>query len=127
MPELQPAQQGEGADVTPPHKERVLVVDDEPDMAESCAFLLGRQGYETAVATSGEAALTLLEERQFALVVSDVRMPRMSGMQLLSAIKARDLLKKAALDTIANVTGHVPARPIRLSPLLSRYPKSGPE
>lgn len=41
--------------------------------------------------------------------------------------KARDLLKKAALDTIANVTGHVPARPIRLSPLLSRYPKSGPE
>jgi len=71
-------------------KERVLVVDDEPDMAESCGFLLERQGYAVATANTGERALELMAEQPFALVVSDVRMPRMSGLQLLTAIKRRD-------------------------------------
>jgi DNA-binding NtrC family response regulator len=71
-------------------QERVLVVDDEPDMAESCGFLLERQGYAVATANTGERALELMAERPFALVVSDVRMPRMSGLQLLTAIKRRD-------------------------------------
>jgi DNA-binding NtrC family response regulator len=73
-----------------PERERVLVVDDEPDMAESCAFLLERQGYAAVTADSGEAALQQLEAQSFALVVSDVKMPRMSGLELLAAIKARD-------------------------------------
>lgn len=71
-------------------RECVLVVDDEPDMAESCAFLLERQGYATTTATTGEQALQRLQEQQYALVISDVRMPRMSGLQLLAAIKGRD-------------------------------------
>ncbi len=69
---------------------RVLVVDDEPDMAESCAFLVARQGYATTVATSAEAALEELARQPFELVISDVRMPRMSGLQLLAAVKSRD-------------------------------------
>src|SRR5262249_5631244 len=71
-------------------RERVLVVDDEPDLAESCAFLLERAGYAAKTATSGEAALQLLGSESFALVITDVRMPRMSGHQLLAAIKQRD-------------------------------------
>ncbi len=71
-------------------RERVLVVDDEPDLAESCAFFLERAGHEAHCATSGPQALELMAEAPFALVVSDVRMPRMSGMELLAAIKARD-------------------------------------
>ncbi|MBK8097635.1 MAG: sigma-54-dependent Fis family transcriptional regulator [Planctomycetes bacterium] len=71
-------------------RERVLVVDDEADMAESCAFFLDRAGFDARTATSGEMALALLEQEPFALVVTDVKMPRMSGMQLLLAIKARD-------------------------------------
>lgn len=69
---------------------RVLVVDDEPDMAESCAFLLERQGYATTVATTPEAALEELARAPFSVVVSDVRMPRMTGLQLLGAVKSRD-------------------------------------
>jgi len=69
---------------------RVLVVDDEQDLAESCAYFLERAGYVTRCATSGPLALELLEREPFSLVISDVRMPRMSGMELLTAIKARD-------------------------------------
>ena len=70
--------------------ERVLVVDDEQDLAESCAFFLERAGYTTRCATSAQMALELMAQEPFALVVTDVRMPRMSGMELLTAIKSRD-------------------------------------
>ena len=69
---------------------RVLVVDDEQDLAESCAFLLERAGHTARCAFSAQQALELMASESFALVVTDVRMPRMSGMELLAAIKARD-------------------------------------
>jgi two-component system response regulator AtoC len=69
---------------------RVLVVDDEQDLAESCAFLLERAGHTARCAFSAQKALELMASESFALVVTDVRMPRMSGMELLAAIKARD-------------------------------------
>jgi len=71
-------------------RERVLVVDDEPDLAESCAYFLERAGYEARCAGSAQEALKLLDEQSFDAVVSDVRMPRMSGMELLAAIRERD-------------------------------------
>lgn len=71
-------------------RERVLVVDDEPDLAESCAYFLERAGYEARTAVSAPEALELLQKESFGVVVSDVRMPRMSGMELLSAIRQRD-------------------------------------
>ncbi len=69
---------------------RVLVVDDERDLAESCAFFLERAGYEAHCADSAPAALDQLARLPFQLVISDVRMPRMSGMDLLGEIKQRD-------------------------------------
>ena len=71
-------------------RERVLVVDDEPDLAESCAYFLDRAGYEARCAESAPEALEMLQKEQFSVVVSDVRMPRMSGMELLKAIRERD-------------------------------------
>jgi len=71
-------------------RERVLVVDDEADLAESCAFFLERAGYAACTATSGTQALELMAQEPFALVLSDVRMPRMNGMELLAAVKQRD-------------------------------------
>ncbi len=70
--------------------ERVLVVDDERDLAESCAYFLERAGYSASCAESAAAALEALARERFALVVSDVRMPRMGGMELLAEIKRRD-------------------------------------
>ena len=69
---------------------RVLVVDDEVDLAESCRFFLARAGYAADVAHSGEDALALLEQHRYALVVSDIRMPRMSGLMLLDEVRRRD-------------------------------------
>ncbi len=69
---------------------RVLIVDDERDIAESCAFFVARAGLHATVATSGDEALDLLDRGQFDLVITDLRMPRMSGLGLLDAVKSRD-------------------------------------
>jgi len=69
---------------------RVLVVDDEQDLADSCAWFLERAGYEARTANSALQALERMAAEPFAVVVSDVRMPRMSGMELLTAIKQKD-------------------------------------
>ncbi|MFK7740038.1 MAG: sigma-54-dependent transcriptional regulator [Planctomycetota bacterium] len=70
--------------------ERVLVVDDETDLAESCAWFLQRAGFEARCAASAQDALSLLDQEAFDVVVSDVRMPRMSGMELLQAVRQKD-------------------------------------
>jgi len=59
-------------------------------MAESCGFFLNRAGFEVSVAFSGEQALEILDRRSCSLVITDVKMPRMSGLELLRAIKSRD-------------------------------------
>lgn len=65
----------------------ILVVDDELSMREFLSILLEREGYETAVAASAEEALFLLENRVFDLIISDVQMPGLNGIDLLSRIK----------------------------------------
>jgi two-component system, NtrC family, response regulator PilR len=66
---------------------RLLVVDDELSMREFLAILLERQGYEVTTADSAEAAIALLRSEPFSLVISDVNMPGMGGMELLSFIQ----------------------------------------
>ena len=70
--------------------ERVLVVDDEPDMADSCAYFLNRAGYEVATAHSGVEALSVLDRRPCSVVITDLKMPQMSGLVLLQKVKERD-------------------------------------
>ncbi|MEZ5965902.1 MAG: sigma-54 dependent transcriptional regulator [Planctomycetota bacterium] len=69
---------------------RVLIVDDERDLAESCAFFVERAGLRATVAGSGDEALELLDRSRFDVVITDLRMPRMSGLGLLDAVKSRD-------------------------------------
>jgi two-component system response regulator PilR (NtrC family) len=66
---------------------RVLVVDDELSMREFLAILLEREGYLSEQAGSAEEALKLLESGSFELVISDVSMPGLSGLELLERIK----------------------------------------
>ncbi|MGZ3447741.1 MAG: sigma-54-dependent transcriptional regulator [Myxococcaceae bacterium] len=70
-------------------KERILVVDDEPNARSALRLILGEEGYEIAEAEDGEAALSRLEEFAPAVVLADVRMPRMDGMTLLRTAKER--------------------------------------
>lgn len=66
---------------------RILVVDDELSMREFLCILLEREGYQTEQAESAHAALGFLQGGDFDLVISDVNMPGLSGMELLERIK----------------------------------------
>lgn len=67
---------------------RVLVVDDEAGVRNAVARVLRKAGMLPSVAEGGTAALVLLERERFDVVLLDVRMPGMTGWQLLSRIKA---------------------------------------
>src|ERR671921_3005508 len=68
-------------------KGRILIVDDEPVIAESLSELLEGWGYETAQAADGRAGLTLVEEFRPSVVVSDVYMPNLDGFGLLREMR----------------------------------------
>lgn len=70
-----------------PSRRRVLVVDDEPMLREVLTAFLTRQELDVTPAESGQQALELFGQSPFNLVISDLRMPGMDGMQLLHAIK----------------------------------------
>ena len=66
----------------------ILVVDDELAQRELVSGFLKKQGFEVAVAGSGEKALELFRQESFDLVLTDQKMPNMSGLDLLQAIHA---------------------------------------
>jgi len=68
---------------------RILVVDDKELMRESVELTLRRDGHDVATAEDGRAALRTLMTGRFDLVVSDLKMPRMGGVQLLEKTKSR--------------------------------------
>lgn len=65
----------------------ILVVDDELSMREFLKILLEKEGYRVTTATEGNAALELAQQHPFDLVISDIRMPGMSGLELLAKLK----------------------------------------
>ena len=67
----------------------ILVVDDELSMREFLTIFLKKQGYEALGAEDGETALRLVEDNPVDLVISDIRMPGMSGLELLAALKVQ--------------------------------------
>ncbi len=62
---------------------RVLIVDDEPDMVENCARILGRTGYDCLTATDPCRGLAMLEAERPDLLLTDLKMPEVDGMELL--------------------------------------------
>ena len=63
----------------------ILVVDDEPELGRALSKLLGRNGYKVLTALNGEEGLALLRQEEIHLVLSDLQMPRMGGLDLLKA------------------------------------------
>ena len=72
------------SDVTRP---RILVVDDEPSMRDMLRIVLRRDGYDVTVAVNGREALDILQRERIDLLLSDIRMPDMSGVDVLRAAK----------------------------------------
>ncbi|MBW2736402.1 MAG: sigma-54-dependent Fis family transcriptional regulator [Deltaproteobacteria bacterium] len=69
---------------------RILVADDEASMREFLEILLKREGCEATLAPDGTAALALLESDTFDLVLTDLRMPKVSGLKVLEKAKEKD-------------------------------------
>ncbi len=69
---------------------RILVVDDEEGMREFLGILLQKEGYQVETAQSGEEALARLGKDRFELVITDLKMPKMSGIEVLNRIKEKD-------------------------------------
>jgi putative nucleotidyltransferase with HDIG domain len=84
--------------VTPPHTampppdtRHILIVEDEPALREAYAEALGMQGYAVLTAANGEDALLVLEGNAVDLVLSDLKMPRLGGEEMLREITLRGL------------------------------------
>src|ERR1044071_8751166 len=69
---------------------RILVVDDERSMRELLAIVLKREGYDVLLAENGKMAVDLLEKEPVDLLISDIKMPDLSGVDVLRAAKKVD-------------------------------------
>src|SRR6185503_10352183 len=109
---------------------RILIVDDDRAQRSLLETFLQTQGYLTQQAASGEAALQLLHEGKFAMMISDVRMPGMSGLETLRRVRQKHpdlpvLLVTAFADIRSAVTAmrdgavNYLAKPIDLDELIA--------
>jgi len=115
-------------------KNRILVVDDESVIRQAVQRILEHEGYKVVTANSGHAALELVQSENFNLVISDLKMPGMSGMEVLKSIKilqpnvpviiitgyatvetAVDAIKNGAFDYLAK-----PFNPAQVKELVNR-------
>jgi two-component system response regulator PilR (NtrC family) len=74
----------------PAGRPRILVVDDEPSMREMLRIVLNRDGYDVVTAENGTQAIACLEGEPVDLLLSDIRMPDLSGVEVLRVAKERN-------------------------------------
>jgi DNA-binding response OmpR family regulator len=60
----------------------VLVVEDEPNIARVCERIIAAEGFQVDIAVNGEVALNMWRKKDYDLCISDIRTPRMSGIEL---------------------------------------------
>lgn len=69
-------------------KQKILVVDDEPDIVELIAYNLKREGYQVYTATNGQEAVTTAKKVMPDLIILDVMMPKMDGIEACRIMRA---------------------------------------
>src|SRR6185437_10339698 len=85
------------AAVTPASGERVLVVDDEPDIVGLVAYHLAKTGYRVSTASTGADALSMARDEHPALIVLDLMLPGMSGFEVLEELRASESTRHVAV------------------------------
>lgn len=110
----------------------VLVVDDNRELADNLAEILTDEGHVAFTAYSGEEALAAAETRHFDIVLTDIRMPGMDGVELISQLHKRDpqatylLMTAHASDGLLasaaelGIAGAVLSKPLVIEDLLAR-------
>lgn len=81
--------------------EKILVIDDDLDVLESVVDLLRAQGFDPESASDSTVAARLVQERQFDLILSDINMPHLTGLRLLTLVK-----ECAPLTEVIMLTGY---------------------
>ena len=78
---------------------RVLIVDDEQNLRHMLQTLLKREGYEPVGVSSVDSALLELSDRSYEIVITDLRMPGKSGMELVDEIRRRNMATTVVVMT----------------------------
>ena len=83
---------------------RILVIDDEDSMCSFMEIMLGKEGYSVDTANSGEEGLSFLKQKDYDLVIADLNMPKMSGLDVLQEVKTfksnQDLIVMTAYASV---------------------------
>lgn len=69
-------------------KARILIVEDEPNIVESLSFILRRAGFEVDTVTDGVEALDRVRRQAFEVLLLDIMLPGMNGLDVLKAIRS---------------------------------------
>ena len=92
-------------------KEKILVVDDDPNLRKTLADILRVKGYETAVAGTGAEAIAAMESGDISLALIDLMLPDMPGLEVMARLKAMSptteviiLTGNASMDTAIEAT-----------------------
>jgi DNA-binding NtrC family response regulator len=78
---------------------RILIIDDEEEILIALAQLLRLDGYNVQTVTSPIAALKMIKETKYHIILSDIVMPEMNGLELLTHIKEYDPLAQVIMMT----------------------------
>lgn len=99
---------------------KILLIDDEELITRTLALALEKNGYEVLVAKNGSDAIAMAEEEEFDLILSDIRMPGLNGIetvkQLLHTIKKRGLKKIPAIFVTGYADPKIEAEARALNP-----------
>lgn len=90
---------------------KILVVEDEPTICRICSRTLTMEGFEVSIAANGSIAEKMLGEKEYDLIITDVKMPEMDGKQLYRAIEEKhpDMVGRIIFttgDTLSIETRH---------------------
>jgi len=84
---------------------RILIVEDDKILRKACEVSLAKQGFEVATATDGEEGLRQAEAGRPDLILLDMRMPRLSGLETLAALKRNEATRAIPVVILSNSSG----------------------
>jgi DNA-binding NtrC family response regulator len=89
-------------------KKRIIVVDDEPRISNSLEMILSEKGYDVTKATSGKEAIDFINREDYDLVIADLILPGMTGLELLKSVKkSHPMLPVFIVTTFATINAAV--------------------
>lgn len=84
---------------------KILVVDDSETMRDMVSYTLENEGFDVVVAVDGIDALETIDQNSFDLIITDINMPRLDGIELIRAARKKSQLKGIPILCLTTETG----------------------